>query len=294
MTPAQRVAVIGLGRMGGPMADHVIGAGHTVRVHDVDPAAVAARVAAGGTAAAGAAEAAEGADMVCVVVFDDAQARDVVAGAGGVLRTLAAGAVIGIHTTVTVETVHELAAAAAPHGVTVLDAGISGGEAGAAAGTLLTMVGGPADAVGRARPVFEAFSKEVLHAGALGAGMALKLARNSTGYVMMAAVHEAMELAGRAGVDLHLLRHVIAETGIFDQSLAPLAFGGPDPLPSDEAGPLRDLLVRTLRLGEKDLDQALALGARLGAPTPVTAEVRRTFHRVTRLGDVGGSGDERP
>ncbi len=279
----ERIAVIGLGRMGGPIADHLVAAGHDVRVHDKAADAVSARVARGAFAAASPAGAAQGASFVSIIVFDDAQAIDVVAGADGVLSTLAAGAIVAIHTTVSLETIHRLASDAAPHGVVVLDAGISGGEAGAAAGTLLTMVGGPTDAVDAARPILGCFSKEVLHAGPIGAGMALKLARNATGYAMMVAVHEAMELAHRSGVDLALLRHTISETGVFDQSLAPFALGGPEPLPPDADPAVRAALEHTNRLAGKDLDQALGLAARIGAPVPMLAEVRRTFHHSVRV-----------
>lgn len=277
------VAVIGLGRMGGPIADHIISAGHDVRVYDVSTDAMAPRVAAGATAAASPADAARGAQFVNIIVFDDAQAVEVVAGADGVLTTLEPGAVISIHTTVSLDTIHDLAARAEARGVFVLDAGISGGEDGAAAGTLLTMVGGPADAVDRARPVLLAFSKEVLHPGPLGAGMALKLARNATGYTMMAAVHEAMELAAASGVDLALLQHTIAETGVLQQALAPFALGGPEPM--DETAPegLRTVLEHTNRLAEKDLDQALDLAGRTGATVPVIGTVREHFHRAVRL-----------
>jgi 3-hydroxyisobutyrate dehydrogenase len=277
------VAVIGLGRMGGSIADHIIAAGHDVRVYDIAEKAVAPRVAAGATASSSPADAARGASFVNVVVFDDPQAVAVVAGDDGVLTTLEAGSVVSIHTTVSLDTIDDLAARAEAQGVFVLDAGISGGEDGAAAGTLLTMVGGPADAVDRARPVLLSFSKEVLHPGPLGAGMALKLARNSTGYVMMAAVHEAMELAARSGVDLELLRHTIAETGVLEQALVPLSLGGPEPM--DETAPegLRTVLEHTNRLAAKDLDQALDLAAGNGASVPVIDAVRRNFHRVVRL-----------
>src|SRR6187455_2577026 len=127
MTP-MRTAMIGLGRMGGPMADHAVRAGHDVRVYDVSSDAVAARVAAGATAAASPAEAAEGASVVGVVVFDDAQAIDVVTGPEGVLRTLEPGAVVAIHTTVTLDSIHALGDAAERAGVHLLDAGVSGGE----------------------------------------------------------------------------------------------------------------------------------------------------------------------
>lgn len=281
--PTTRVAMIGLGRMGGPMTDHVVAAGYEVQVFDPASDVVAPRVAAGATAAASPGEAAVGATVVGVVVFDDAQARDVVGGPDGVLRTLEPGAVVAIHTTVTLDTIHVLAEAAAHHGVVVLDAGISGGEAGARAGTLVSLVGGPADAVERARPVLMAFSKDVLHAGPLGAGMALKLARNAAGYAWMLAVHEAMELAHRSGVDLELLRRAIVETGTFEQAFTPMVLGGPDPLPADAPPELRSGAEHLRRLADKDLDHALDLAIRLDVHLPMLDAVRRGFHRAMRV-----------
>lgn len=278
-----RVAMIGLGRMGGPMAAHVIAAGHDVHVYDIAPDAMTPRVASGATGAASPGEAAVGATVVSVVVFDDAQATEVVTGRDGVLHALEPGAVIAIHTTVTLETIHALAAAAEHHGVVVLDAGVSGGEAGAQAGTLLSLVGGPADAVDRARPVLMAFSKDVLHAGPLGAGMALKLARNAVGYAWMQALHEAMELAHRSGVDLALLQRAVAETGTFEQAFTPILLGGPDPLPADAPAEMREALEHVNRLADKDLDHALDLAARLGANLPMVEAVRQGFHRAVRI-----------
>lgn len=279
---SESVAVIGLGRMGGPMADCLAAAGHHVRGFDVATEAMDARADGVGRAASPA-DAARGADFVSVVVFDDAQAIDVLSGDGGAFAALAPGAIVSVHTTVSLDTIHHLAAAGADRGVVVLDAGISGGEEGARVGTLLTMVGGEAEAVDRARPVLAAFSKEVLHAGPLGAGMALKLARNMTGYAMMSVVHEALELAHRSGIAVDVLRHVIAETGVFAQGLATLSLGGPSPIGDDAQPRLRAVLEHTAKLAAKDLDQTLALASRLDAPLPVTAAVEANFSRAVRL-----------
>lgn len=283
MSARRTVAVIGLGQMGGPIPGHLLRAGHDVRVHDLDPDAVARCVAAGATAGASPAEAAQGSELAAIVVVDDAQVLDVVTGPTGALQTLAPGAIVTIHSTVTLETVFAVAERAAAVGVTVLDAGVSGGQDGARAGTLFTMVGGPAAAVEQARPLLETFSKEVLHAGPLGAGMALKLARNAAFYVAMAAVHEAMELAHRSGIDMEMLRHTLIETATLAQAMAPFDLGGPEPLPDDAPPETRRALEHTNRIAAKDLDQALALAARNGAATPVIEVVRRTFHRAARL-----------
>ena len=142
----------------------------------------------------------------------------------------------------------------------LIDAGISGGEVGSQAGTLVTMVGGDRRVVAVARPVLESFSKEVVHAGPLGSGMALKIARNLVGYIHDGRGHEGMLLARAAGVDLADLEHVLRETNMDAQVYAPFASGGPEafrrmrPRSSEPS-------CRTLsRLGEKDLDNAL--GAR--------------------------------
>ena len=287
MSEPMKVAVIGVGRMGGPMAGHLVDAGHTVGVFDISDEAVAALVARGANGESSPAAASRDADFVCVVVFDDDQTRAVVLGEDGVLDgvldAVAPGAVIAIHTTVGIGTIRELAAAGAARGVSVIDAGISGGEEGSQAGTLLTMVGGDDAAVAAITPVLMAFSKDVIHAGAVGAGMALKLARNATGYSMMTAVHEAMVLAESAGVELALLRRTIEETGVLAQALSPFALGGPAPLPDDSPGGFRALLEHVRDLGEKDLDQALDLAEDTGVDLPLTRQSRASFAEVMRF-----------
>ncbi|MBJ7307915.1 MAG: NAD(P)-dependent oxidoreductase, partial [Acidimicrobiia bacterium] len=229
------------------------------------------------------ADAARAADLACIVVFDDAQTIEVVCGSTGVLTTMQPGSVVTIHSTISPETLRLLADAGTQVGVAVIDAGISGGETGSNAGTLLTMVGGSEDVVALASPALMAFSKEIIHAGELGAGLALKLARNATGYICMAAVHEAMQIATGAGIALSVLQHTIAETGVFDQALSPFMLGGPSPLTDNDPQSLRELLLHLQSLGEKDLDQALNLAAELGEDLPVTTATRQSFHSVTRL-----------
>jgi 3-hydroxyisobutyrate dehydrogenase len=277
------VAVIGLGRMGGPMAINVIDAGLTTSVFDVSSKTYDRFDGRHVRLAVSPADAAADADVACVIVFDDAQTRSVVSEGEGLLTSMPPGSVIAIHSTISPETLRQLAEVAGERGVTVIDAGISGGEPGAAAGTLLTMVGGPTEAVEIATPALLSFSKEIIHAGELGAGLALKLARNATGYTFMAAIHEAMTIAVASGVALDVLQHTIAETGVFDQALSPFLLGGPAPLSDDAPVQLRELLEHLKSLGEKDLDQAIRLAEELNADLPVTRATRSTFHRVARL-----------
>ena len=278
-----KVAMIGLGRMGGPMARHVVDAGFEVSLFDISAESLAGFSESVVTVASSPAEAAQAADVACIVVFNDAQTIEVVSGNNGVLTTMQPGSVVTIHSTISPETLRLLADAGTKVGVAVIDAGISGGETGSNAGTLLTMVGGSAEAVALASPTLMAFSKEIIHAGGLGAGLALKLARNATGYICMAAVHEAMQIATGAGIALSVLQHTIAETGVFDQALSPFMLGGPSPLTDNDPQSLRDLLLHLQSLGEKDLDQALNLASELGEDLPVTTATRHSFHSVTRL-----------
>ncbi len=278
-----KAGIIGLGRMGGPLVGHAVRAGIDVSAYDVSESALHAAAAAGAKVASSPAAAAEGADVVALVVFDDRQVRDVLIGAGGVLQALRAGAVVAVHTTTSLQTILDLAAEAAAAEVEVLDAGISGGEPGAQAGTLVTLVGGSAAAVGRARPLMDSYSKEVVHAGPLGAGMTLKLARNAAGYALMVAAQEAMELAATAAIDPEVVRHVLEATDTASMLWAPFALGGPTPLGPDAPSDVRARLEHTRDLGLKDLDQALSLAEKTGRPIAYLAATRGAYPRSVRL-----------
>jgi 3-hydroxyisobutyrate dehydrogenase-like beta-hydroxyacid dehydrogenase len=113
--------------------------------------------------------------------------------------------------------------------------------------------------------------------------MTLKLARNMVGYVMMRAVHEALVLTRAGDIDAATLRHVLVESDLPMQYLAPIGFGGPTPVGTDAPAEQRSFLEHTCRLGDKDLDEALAVAARLGVGLEVAALTRQHFHEVLRL-----------
>jgi len=278
-----RVAVIGLGRMGGPIADHIIRAGHDVRVFDVDPTRCEPRVALGAVACTSPGDAARGVEMISIIVFDDEQLLEVLLADDGIINTMDEGVVLAVHTTTTLETLRDVAIAGSVRNAEVLDAGISGGEAGATSGTLLLLVGGHEETVERARPVLDTFAKEVVHAGPRGTGMALKLARNAIGYGWMTVVADATAMATAAGVDPALVRHAVAETGVMDQALVPLGLGGPGPWATDD--PARAIFEHVADLADKDLHHAQALAAELDTTVPMFDATRRTFRRAVRLDD---------
>ena len=179
-----RVGFVGVGNMGGAMAANVLAAGHAVSVCDPSADAVRPLVERGAWVGSTPADAAAGADVVSIVVMSGAQVEAVTTGPDGVLAGAPNGAVVAVHSTVHPRSVHAVADAA-PHGVHVLDAPISGGVQGARAATLCLMVGGDADAFARARPAFESMGNLVLHLGPLGNGLGAKLARNLVGYVIV-------------------------------------------------------------------------------------------------------------
>jgi len=269
--------------MGGPIADHIIRAGHDVRVFDVDPTRCEPRVALGAVACTSPGDAARGVEMISIIVFDDEQLLEVLLADDGIINTMDEGVVLAVHTTTTLETLRDVAIAGSVRNAEVLDAGISGGEAGATSGTLLLLVGGHEETVERARPVLDTFAKEVVHAGPRGTGMALKLARNAIGYGWMTVVADATAMATAAGVDPALVRHAVAETGVMDQALVPLGLGGPGPWATDD--PARAIFEHVADLADKDLHHAQALAAELDTTVPMFDATRRTFRRAVRLDD---------
>jgi 3-hydroxyisobutyrate dehydrogenase-like beta-hydroxyacid dehydrogenase len=270
-----RVGFVGVGNMGGAMAASALAAGHDVTVCDARADAVGALVALGARAAATPADAAADADVVSVVVVDGAQVDGVTAGPEGVLATARAGTVVAVHSTVHPRVVQAVGAAA-PDGVDVLDAPISGGVQGARAATLCIMVGGDVDAFARARPVFDAMGNFVLHLGPLGTGLAAKLARNLVGYVTLLGAAEGKALGAAAGVDLDALYRIEEHTGTLSPMMQSLmGVPGGDAVYAADLQPLVDI-------SEKDLDVTLEYAADLGLELPATRLTREKIAEVLR------------
>lgn len=196
-----QIAFIGLGAMGSGMAARLAAAGHRVRAHDLDAAAVDRAVAAGCTAAGSVAGAVRGADAVITMLPAGSHARAVHAGPDGVFDHAASGAILIDCSTIAVEDARWLAAAAADRGLVLLDAPVSGGVAAAAGGTLTFMVGGSETAFTSARPVLEPMAKSVIHAGGPGSGQAAKICNNMLLAIAMAGTCEAFLLAEKLGLE---------------------------------------------------------------------------------------------
>jgi 3-hydroxyisobutyrate dehydrogenase-like beta-hydroxyacid dehydrogenase len=197
---ALRAGVIGLGMIGGAVAASLARNGRTPVVYDVRPDAADRLSGVPGPTQSPAAVARDS-DVVLLAVVDADQARQVLTADDGVLAAAHPGLIVVLLSTVAVPVVYELAKECANHGVALLDCGVTQ----AVPQGLVAMLGGDDATVARAMPVLSDFSKEVVHCGPLGAGMATKIARNVITYGTWRAVHEAATLVESAGVDPHNL-----------------------------------------------------------------------------------------
>jgi 3-hydroxyisobutyrate dehydrogenase len=196
-----KIGFIGLGNMGLPMAQNLIKAGHPVCGYDVNGAALDKFAAVGGIAVRSLDVASMGVDLVITMLPAREQVREVYLGQGGVLASAAAGTLLIDCSTVDVETARAVAAAARVNELDMLDAPVSGGVAGAQAGTLTFMVGGGERPFERAKPVLEAMGKSIILAGSAGSGQAAKICNNMILGISMIGVCEAFVLADKLGLD---------------------------------------------------------------------------------------------
>ncbi|MDT7846747.1 2-hydroxy-3-oxopropionate reductase [Streptomyces justiciae] len=196
------VAFIGLGIMGGPMAANLVRAGYRVTGYNRSRAAVDRLVEAGGHAASSVAEAVADAHAVITMLPADAEVTEVVLGEGGVLEHARSGSLFIDMSTISPRTATALGEAGREHGVGVLDAPVSGGEAGAVEGVLSIMAGGDAEDFERAAPLFDALGTTVVHVGPHGAGQTVKAANQLVVAVNIQALAEAVVFLEQAGADL--------------------------------------------------------------------------------------------
>jgi 3-hydroxyisobutyrate dehydrogenase len=210
-----RVAFVGLGTMGRPMAANLARAGFPLALATKTPgkaAAVARELSEGGRDVRGAesaADAARGASVVVTCVPDASEVEEVLLGPGGAAGTAAAGAVAIDCSTIDAVKARAIAAALAAKGIALLDAPVSGGQKGAVEATLTFFVGGDASALEKARPVFEAMGKRVTHLGSSGSGQLGKAANQILVANNLMAVAEALAFAAKSGLPLEKLHEAL-------------------------------------------------------------------------------------
>lgn len=271
-TAPTAVGFIGLGNIGKPMAKRLAADQDTdLWVYDLVPEAIAELVAAGAKPARSVADLTAQVDVISIMVRDDAQVVEVLDQilAASVRRPPGPQLTVMVHSTVAPDTPARLEAAARPHGVSIVDAPVSGGATGAAQGTLAILVGGREEAFEAVAPVLAVMGTKVVHAGPIGAGTRFKLARNLIHFVGFTAATEAQRLAEAAGLDLVALGDVVRHTDAIT--------GGPGAImhrrtaaPIPEGDFWLEVFGHVRDLGEKDLRYATELADRLQVEVPLT------------------------
>ena len=275
-TPARQVAFIGLGTMGGPMAVHLLRAGHQVTVYNRTDAKARAWLAEhGGRHALTPAEAADGADIVFTCVGNDDDLRVVTTGPQGAFQRMKAGSVLVDHTTTSAEVARELAQVAQSRGLAFIDAPVSGGNLGAINGVLTVMCGGQAEAFERVRPVVQAYSRAVTLLGDSGAGQLAKMVNQICVGGVLQSLAEALSFGQKAGLDMAKVIEVISQGAA---SSWQMVNRGPTMIKDEfDFGFAVDWMRKDLGLV---LDEARRQGARL----PVTALIDQFYADVQAMG----------
>lgn len=206
------IAFIGLGNMGAPMAQNLVKAGHTVMVYDLSQAAVTRLVNAGAQAASSAVSAVDKAEFVISMLPASAHVESLYLGDNGILAHIRPGTVVIDCSTIAPQMARKVAQAATARGLTMIDAPVSGGTAGAAAATLTFIVGGSEAALELTRPILSAMGKNIFHAGEHGAGQTAKICNNMLLGVLMAGTSEALALGVANGLDPKVLSDILSKS----------------------------------------------------------------------------------
>ncbi|MGX5651166.1 NAD(P)-dependent oxidoreductase [Hydrogenophaga borbori] len=275
-TPSRRVAFLGLGVMGSPMAGHLKAAGHQVTVYNRTTAKAEAWAQQhGGAFKATPREAAAGADIVFCCVGNDDDLRAVILGADGALAGMKPGAILVDHTTASANVARELYAAAKALGIAFVDAPVSGGQAGAENGLLTVMCGGDQAAFDAVKPVAMAFSRAFTLMGAPGAGQLTKMVNQICIAGLVQGLSEAIAFGQKAGLDMSLVLEVIGK-------------GAAQSWQMDNRG--KTMVAGEFNFGfavdwmRKDLGLVLDEAKRNGARLPVTALVDQFYADVQAMG----------
>jgi 3-hydroxyisobutyrate dehydrogenase len=279
------IGFIGLGVMGAPMARHLVGAGHDVRVYNRTGSKAEAFVAAhGGTIALTPVSAADGADVVISCVGNDDDLRAVTlgenGGAGGAFGGMAKGALFIDHSTVSASIARELSVEAERQGFAFVDAPVSGGQAGAENGKLSIMCGGTAAAFARAEAVMAAYALRIVHIGGAGAGQQAKMVNQICIAGVLQGLSEAVAFAQASGLNLGMVKDAIgggaAQSWQMENRWDTMARGEFD----------FGFAIDWMR---KDLGLVLAEADAMGRSLPMTAQVNEFYKDVQKMG--GGRQD---
>jgi len=263
---ADRIAFIGVGTMGGPMARNLVNKGFPVTAFDLNESALDQAVEYGAERATTAAEAAKSADIAITMLPNSPHEEAAVLGAEGVFAGLQAGKILIEMSTIDPVVTKKIGEQATARGIRMIDAPVSGSSVGAIDGTLTMMVGGDADVFERCRPVLQAMGSNVIHVGPLGTGETVKLVNNMLAGIGVAATAEAVNIAQRAGLDPRAMFDVISKSSgdswAFRNRL-PVSGVNPAGVPADDDYAPGFMTMLML----KDMDLGIGLARSVGAPS---------------------------
>ena len=280
-----RVAFIGVGNMGLPMVRNLLAAGHEVRAYDVSPETLAEAVAAGASEAVGLADAVAGAEVAVTMVPEGRHVRAVYLGDGGndgIIGHAPREALLADCSTIDIASAREVATAAREAGYEMIDAPVSGGVTGAAAGTLTFMVGGSEEGFARAEPILAAMGRNIVHVGGPGHGQAAKICNNMMAGIAIVGASEVACLGEALGLDAKTLYGVLStssgQTWMMDH-MYPVAGI------VDAAASNRDFAPGfKAALMSKDLGLAQRAAAETGTSTPLGAGAAALFRMLCHNG----------
>ncbi|HIF88726.1 MAG TPA: 3-hydroxyisobutyrate dehydrogenase [Candidatus Thioglobus sp.] len=270
-----KIAFIGLGNMGLPMAVNLVKAGYRVKAFDLIPASIQSFVAAGGKQASSAKEAAEDAEVVISMLPAGKHVNELYRSEDGLLAQLPKGCLVIDSSTIDATTARQVGATAFKAGIDFIDAPVSGGVSGAEAGTLSFIVGGEAACFARAKPILEAMGKNIFHAGGVGSGQIAKTCNNMLLSVLMAGTAEALQMGIENGLDPKILSDIMVKSSGRNWALevynpVPGVMPGTPACNNYQGGFMVDLM-------NKDLNLALGVAQESSSTVPMGEQAAALF-----------------
>jgi len=271
------IAFIGLGNMGGPMAANLVTSGHNVTVFDLVDEAVERAVACGAVAGVSAVDAVKNADVIITMLPAAKHVDSLYLGDDGILNAAKPDALFIDSSTIDAETAKRVGAHVTATKRLFVDAPVSGGTAGAQAGTLTFIMGGSTEAIERARPILSCMGKNLFHAGDTGAGQIAKICNNMLLAVLMSGTSEALQMAINNGIDPSVMSDIMLQSSGCNWTLEKYnpCPGIMENVPSSK-GYEGGFMVKLMN---KDLNLAMDTAAQSGSPTPM-ASTAQALYRI--------------
>ena len=267
----ERIGFVGLGMMGLPMAKNLVEAGYTVTVFDLDAGAIEEAQGFGASPASTGAEVAAQSDIIITMVPDSPHVEAAIAGNGGIIEGIRAESVVIEMSTILPEVGKRMAELLAEKGADFVDAPVTGGVAGAEAGSMSILVGGDAEAFERTLPVLSILGGDITHMGPVGAGHTTKIANQLIGVATLAGLSEAFVLAKKSGLDMQTFYAAVKNGAGRSWALETL---GPKILKGDFSP---GFMVKHM---QKDLRLAGQLADDTGTSIPTTSLIAQLYHAV--------------